>query len=96
MTNEHGYCPSCNADLDGGSIWKTGYDFAVLGKHYEQKGIPARSEDEAEELADNYAEAYGATRTKGQWGRQIGIYNLELDRTVMWKCPDCGHEWERQ
>ena len=23
MTNEHGYCPNCNADLDGDSIWET-------------------------------------------------------------------------
>jgi len=21
MKNEHGYCPNCNADLDGGSVW---------------------------------------------------------------------------
>ena len=96
MANENGYCPRCNADFDGGSIWQTGYDFAVQGKHFKQKGVPARSKDEAEELADNYAEAYGASRTRGQWGRQIGISSMEKDRTVAWLCPDCNHEWSRE
>ena len=27
--------------------------------------------------------------------RQTGIYSRELDRTVSWKCPDCGYEWKR-
>ena len=41
------------------------------------------------------AEAYGATQTTGHWGRRIGIYDMEKDRTVAWKCPDCGCEWDR-
>lgn len=45
--------------------------------------------------ADEYAEAYGATRTTGHWGRAMGIYDREKDCTVAWKCPDCGEEWER-
>lgn len=48
-----------------------------------------------EEAADEYAAAYGATRTTGQWGRQIGIYDMEKDRTVQYQCPDCGHTWGR-
>jgi hypothetical protein len=24
--NEHGYCPNCNANLDGGSIWQHFYE----------------------------------------------------------------------
>ncbi len=24
----------------------------------------------------------------------ISIYNRDRDRTVKWKCPDCGHEWD--
>lgn len=27
--------------------------------------------------------------------RIIGIYDRNADRTVAWRCPDCGHEWER-
>lgn len=92
---EHGNCPKCMADLDGGSIWQTGFDFAVAGKHYHQRGVPAATREEAERLADEYAKAYGATRTRGQWGRAIGMYSLEEDRTVSYVCPDCGHEWAR-
>jgi len=78
--SQHGHCPSCGVDLDGGSIWETGL---------ERYGG-------SEEEADKYAECYGATRTKGRWGRQIGIYDFDKDRTVMWRCPDCNHEWERK
>lgn len=93
--DNHGNCPSCGASLDGGSIWETGLEFALEGKHYSQHGNPAETTEEAEKLADKYAEAYGATRTHGRWGRQIGIYSMERDRTVRYKCPDCGHEWDR-
>lgn len=48
-----------------------------------------------EERADDYAKAYGATRTTGRWGRRIGIYDMEQDMTTQWQCPDCGHKWER-
>lgn len=73
----HGTCPACGVAFDGGLIWDT-----MLG----QSGG-----DEKE--ADRKAAFYGATRTSGKWGRQIGIYDDELDRTVRWQCPDCGHEW---
>jgi rubrerythrin len=42
------------------------------------------------------AEMYGATETEGHWGRAIGLYSLEKDRTVIYRCPDCNHQWERQ
>jgi len=92
MTDEHGNCPACNADMNGGSIWETGLAFALAGKHYRQQGVPATGE-EAERLADDYAEAYGAHRTKGRWGRAIGI--VENDSVARWQCPYCGHEWAR-
>ncbi len=41
--------------------------------------------------ADRMAKMYGATRTDGYWGREIGIYDRERDRTTAWRCPDCGH-----
>lgn len=53
-----------------------------------------RYQDEAK--ADEVAEMYGATRTSGYWGRQIGLYSQERDRTVAWLCPDCKYEWERK
>lgn len=27
------------------------------------------------------------------WKREIGIYDRDLDRTVAYRCPDCGKEW---
>lgn len=47
------------------------------------------------EKADKYAAAYGATRTTGHWNNKIGIYDMERDTIGAWRCPDCGHEWER-
>ena len=77
--SEHGYCPSCNTNLDGGSIFES---------------FMEKYNDRAKAL--EVAEMYGATETKGQWGRAIGLYSLEKDRTVKYRCPDCNHEWERQ
>lgn len=93
MTNEHGNCPNCKADLNGGSIWRTGYDLAMAGRHYEQEGVPSSNAEEAGVRADKYAALYGATRTKGRWGRQIG--HTRNDRIAEWECPDCGHKWPR-
>lgn len=36
-------------------------------------------------------DAYGDTH----FSRKIGIYSVETDRTVAWKCPDCNHQWDR-
>jgi hypothetical protein len=41
MTNEHGYCPNCNADLDGDSIWE----------HFFQK---TGNEEKADKAAEVY------------------------------------------
>lgn len=41
------------------------------------------------------AAMYGATKTEGRWGREIGIYDREKDRTVAWQCPECNHQWGR-
>ena len=30
------------------------------------------------------------------YSRLIGIYDMERDRTVAWRCPDCGHEEARR
>lgn len=76
--SEHGHCPNCGIDFDGGLIWDTGME--MYG---------------TEERADEYAKAYGATRTTGRWGKCIGIYDMEQDMTTQWKCPECGHKWDR-
>ena len=78
MNNEHGYCPNCGMDFDGGLIWDTGME--IYGN---------------EEKADEYSKLYGATRTTGRWGKNIGIYSVEEDRTIGFKCPECEHEYGR-
>ena len=30
------------------------------------------------------------------YSRVGSIYDIGLDRTVAWVCPDCKHEWERK
>lgn len=36
-------------------------------------------------------EHYGG---KVSFTRCISIYDIELDKTTSWECPDCGYEWE--
>lgn len=94
--SDHGHCPHCNADLNGGSIWQTGKHLAMTTGGDTWPTVPARNEAEAEARADKYAAAYGATRTSGQWGRQIGVSCVTRDRIVEWQCPDCNKTWDRQ
>ena len=84
MSDDHGACPHCKADLNGGLIWDYFYK-DELGKGL----TPVEANKEATKIAS----FYGATKTKGKWGREIGIYDMGRDRTVRWKCPDCGEEW---
>lgn len=49
-----------------------------------------------ENKALEIAALYGATKTEGRWGREIGIYCLDRDRTVAYKCPDCDNVWDRE
>lgn len=48
-----------------------------------------------EQKALETAAMYGATKTEGRWGRQIALYDMGTDRTVAYRCSDCGHEWDR-
>lgn len=32
---------------------------------------------------------------KTHFSRVVGVYDFNLDRTVAWLCPDCGHQWPR-
>lgn len=75
MARDHGNCPACQADLNGGSIYQ----------HFLAANEPAE--------ALRIAKMYGATETEGQWGRATAIYSQQRDRTVAYRCPDCGHEW---
>jgi len=77
---DHGHCPACNADMNGGSIWQT--------------MLEQSNGDESE--ADRKAEMYGATRTTGRWGRKEAMYDRGSDRTTHYRCPDCWHIWKRE
>jgi len=73
-------CPNCHESLVGGLIYDT-----MLHDVY----------DGDEDAALQAASHYGATKTEGRWGLALGMYSLDEDRTVAYRCPFCGHEWPR-
>ena len=72
-------CPSCGKSLLGGLIYDT-----MLEQH---------GGDTVAALKD--AQMYGATETEGRWGLAIGIYDMDKDMTVSYKCPYCDTQWDR-
>lgn len=44
------------------------------------------------EIPEQSREHYGG---QTHFSRVIGVYSQERDRTVAWRCPDCGKESER-
>lgn len=79
--NINGYCPHCNANLDGD---------LVISYPLSQ----GKTQEETIDYAKYYAgwEEHGL---ENRWGRQIAIYDLKSDRTVRYRCPDCNGEWNR-
>lgn len=69
------FCPHCCVSLLGEKIIDV---FLKQGKTY----------DQALEWARLYKgfEEYGI---ENRFGREIGIYDIEKDRTVYYICPDC-------
>lgn len=82
MTNINGYCPACKADLDGRNVLE---DFMKISGYTREEALAS---------AKHYAgwEEHGENN---RWGRAIGQYSIEHDRTISWRCPDCNHEWKR-
>ena len=73
-------CPACKTNLEGDLIFDTFMEKC--------------NGDEVEAL--KHAEMYGATKTKGRWGRQIGIeIRGGYDGVSYYKCPDCKATWDR-
>lgn len=101
MTEDHGSCEKCDFDFNGEYIWRHFYDkFMQDGFWLDEEGnyiteLRKLSAVEAAEQADKTAESYGATREKGRFGKQIGIYDMAKDRTVAWRCPSCEQERPR-
>ena len=53
-------------------------------------------DDLTREQAIEYASNYAGWTKHGEanrWGREIGIYSWESDRTVAYECPDCKKIW---
>lgn len=97
----HGNCPHCQASLDGNGIWQHFYDEFTSGGGYWKDangnydgGKRLLSPAEAEQVADEVSASYGASRTKGRWGRAIGI-EYDRDRIEAFGCPDCKGMWDR-
>lgn len=82
MSNINGYCTHCNADLDGD---------LVINYPLSQ----GKSREEALEYAKLYA-GWNEHGKANRWGRAIGLYSLEKDRTMAYRCPDCDGTWERE
>lgn len=63
---------------------------------YERSCPKCNADLRGDPIPDEYIKEghYGEGAT--HFYRTIGIYSMEQDRTVAWKCPDCGHEWERK
>lgn len=45
---------------------------------------------EGEPIPEQDRESFGG---QTHFSRVIGLYDVGVDRTVAWKCPDCGHTW---
>jgi hypothetical protein len=88
--------------MNGNLIWQHFYDEFTTGEGYwmdennKYTNTPRiLSHEEAEKAADEVASNYGATRTEGRWGRQIGQYSMDEDKTIAFICPDCRGWWPR-
>lgn len=79
--NIHGYCPHCNANLDGD---------LVINYPLSQ----GKSMDEAFKYAYSY-EGWDEYKILNRWNRTIGLYSQLGDCTIGYRCPDCNGVWGR-
>lgn len=82
MSNIHGTCPHCNANLDGD---------LVISYPLSQ----GKSMEEALRYAASYS-GWNEHGENNRWCRAIGIYSIEKDRTMEYMCPDCQQTWDRK
>ena len=76
MTNINGYCPHCNADLDGDLV----IDYPLS---------QGKTKEEAIAYVINYS-GWTEHGELNRWDRRIGIYDMSRDRTTHYVCPDCN------
>ena len=80
--NINGFCPHCKTSLDGDLV----IDYPL-------------SQGKSMEEALAYAKFHAGWSEHGEanrWGRATGIYDMTKDRTIAYRCPDCGQTWERK
>jgi hypothetical protein len=82
VSNIKGYCPHCNANLDGDLV----IDYPLS---------QGKSREEALEYAKVYA-GWDEHGEDNRWGRAISLYCKDRDRTIEYRCPDCFKTWERK
>lgn len=82
MSSIHGFCPHCNASLDGDLV----IDYPLS---------QGRSREEALAYATMYA-GWNEHGEANRWGRAIALYDIGKDRTTAYRCPDCQGTWERK
>ena len=52
------------------------------------------SDQRGDAIPEAYLQMFA--HTDGHYYRTIGIYDMERDMTVEWKCPDCDGRWTRE
>lgn len=80
--NIHGFCPHCNANLDGELI----ISYALESN---------KSKEEALSYAKSY-EGWDRYGELNRWGRVISLYDIKKDKTTAYRCLDCENTWERK
>ena len=80
--NINGFCPYCNANLDGDLI--INYPLSQ-----------GKSKEEALAYASSY-EGWNEHGEDNRWGRIINLFCMEKDRTISYRCPDCSGVWEKE
>lgn len=76
LTDKSTNCPACNANLVDKEIPKESRHY-YLGFRKDENGKYVEQEDDGRPL---------------YYYRTIGIYDMDRDRTVAFRCPDCGFQ----
>lgn len=84
--DQHGHCPVCDYDWDGGSILESWKEKREAGQDY----YVGRSDTDLEaEMHEFYSPPF-------RWSRLIGVeIQGKYDGVSEWMCPRCNSRWDR-
>jgi len=85
------YCPACKADWLDKPIPKgdlASFNSPLQFKEYADLGYPENYKRLEKDIEDGKLD--NDERIQTHFSRRMGIYNVEQDRTVARRCPDCG------